>query len=65
MSHYLKTTLDCIFGERNFRNEVIWCFVGRGMSKRWFNRKHDTNLFYVRSDRHAFFDLVGAGRPVA
>ncbi|MXW07325.1 MAG: hypothetical protein F4X56_05885 [Gammaproteobacteria bacterium] len=23
MSHYLKTTLDCIFGEENFRNEII------------------------------------------
>lgn len=24
MSHYLKTTMDCIFGEENFRNEIVW-----------------------------------------
>ena len=24
MSHYLKIVLDCIFGEENFRNEIVW-----------------------------------------
>ena len=24
MSHYLKTTMDCIFSESNFRNEITW-----------------------------------------
>ena len=24
MSHYLKLLLDCIFGEQEFRNEIIW-----------------------------------------
>lgn len=24
MSHYLKTTLDCIFGEENFQTEITW-----------------------------------------
>ena len=24
MSHYLKLLLDCIFGETNFKNEIIW-----------------------------------------
>ena len=24
-SHYLKLALDCIFGARRFRNEVVWC----------------------------------------
>ena len=26
MSHYLKLLLDIIFGEKNFRNEVVWCY---------------------------------------
>ena len=24
MSHYLKSLMDCVFSEKNFRNEVIW-----------------------------------------
>ena len=24
MSHYLKIVLDCVFGEKNFRNEIVW-----------------------------------------
>ncbi|MCY4302291.1 MAG: DNA methyltransferase, partial [Aestuariivita sp.] len=26
MSHYLKTLMDCVFGEGNFRNEIVWCY---------------------------------------
>lgn len=25
-SHYLKLVLDAVFGPRNFRNEIIWCY---------------------------------------
>ncbi|MDA7995849.1 MAG: site-specific DNA-methyltransferase, partial [Gammaproteobacteria bacterium] len=23
-SHYLKTIMDCVFGAKNFRNEIVW-----------------------------------------
>ena len=36
MSHYLKTTLDCIFGEDQFRNEIVWCYSTSGRSKQFF-----------------------------
>jgi len=49
MSHYLKLLLDCIFGEKNFRNEIVWCYTGPGSPKmRQFNRKHDTILWYSK-----------------
>ena len=35
MSHYLKLVLDIIFGEKNFRNEIIWCYGLGGSSKRF------------------------------
>ena len=54
-SHYLKLILDRIFGKHNFRNEIIWCYTGPGNTKRWFPRKHDTVLFYVKNDRQAVF----------
>ena len=48
-SHYLKVVLDQVFGARNFRNEIVWCYRGGGVSKSHFARKHDTILFYSKS----------------
>ena len=53
-SHYLRALLDAIFGRKNFRNEIIWCYKGPSNTRRWFPRKHDTILFYVKSDRAPF-----------
>ena len=61
---WVKTLMDAIWGKHNFRNEIIWCYGGRGMAKRWFQRKHDTILFYSKTDNH-FFNTEGASRPVA
>ena len=47
MSHYLKIVMDCVFGEKNFRNEIVWGYHGPGSPKmRQFNRKHDIILWY-------------------
>ena len=54
MSHYLKTTMDCIFGEENFRNEIVWCYSGGGQSIRDFPKKHDVILRYVNSREWVF-----------
>jgi DNA modification methylase len=49
-AHYMKIVLDEVFGEGNFRNELIWHYKFRLMpSDRIFNRKHDTILFYAKS----------------
>jgi DNA modification methylase len=34
--------LDPIFGDKNFRNEIVWCYNVGGKSKNQFARKHDT-----------------------
>ena len=54
-SHYLKAVMDSVFGNGNFRNEIIWGYRTGGVSKRWFGRKHDVILFYVKSEKHAIF----------
>ena len=54
MSHYLKLLMDAIWGRRHFRNEIVWCYTGPGNTRRWFPRKHDTILFYVKSDATSF-----------
>jgi DNA modification methylase len=48
MSHYLKVVLDCVFGEKNFRNEIVWCYHAGGASKNYYPRKHDILLLYGR-----------------
>jgi len=52
--HYVKILLDGIFGENNFVNEVIWQYKSGGTSKRHFARKHDTLLFYSKSNAYYF-----------
>lgn len=53
-SHYVKLLLDEIFGEKQFINEIIWTYKSGGSSKRSFARKHDTLLFYSKSNRYYF-----------
>ncbi len=53
-NHYLKVCMDAIFGKNNFRNEIIWAYKGPSNVRRWFPRKHDVVLFYVKSRAAAF-----------
>ena len=54
ISHYLKYCLENIFGRENFRNEISWCYTGPGNVKLWFPRKHDTLLYFVKSQNASF-----------
>ena len=56
-SHYVKMMLDEIFGPDHFINEVAWTYKSGGASKRSFARKHDTLLFYSRTDHYKFRPL--------
>lgn len=53
-SHYLRIILDKIFGENNFRSEIIWTY------KRWSNAKkgllpgHQTIFFYSKTNDFKF-----------
>ena len=52
--HYLKVDMDDIFGLNNFRNEIIWTYNGGGITKKQWNKKHDTILFYSKSNNFIF-----------
>ncbi len=53
--HYVKCEMDNIFGMKNFLNEIIWCYNVGGKSQRHWARKHDSLLFYSKSNEW-FFD---------
>ena len=54
IGHYVKILLDEIFGEDNFRNEIIWGYRIQGVGKEFWARKHDTIYFYSKSDEYIF-----------
>ena len=47
-SHYLKVLMDCIFGTKGFRNEVIWSYRRWPSKQRDFQRMHDVILRYTK-----------------
>ena len=49
-SAYLTALLDAIFGRKNRRNVIKWCYTGPANTPRWFPRKSDSILFYAKSD---------------
>ena len=51
---YVKILMDAIFGVSNFRNEIIWSYTGPSVSRRFYPRKHDTILFYTKTDKYVF-----------
>ena len=51
---YLRLLLDAIFGRRQFRNEIVWCYHAGGASKRYFPRKHDVILLYGKDSSQSF-----------
>lgn len=57
VSHYVKIILDEIFGNGNFRNEIIWSYPAASVqTRRFFIRSYDTILFYTKSEDYVFND---------
>lgn len=54
IGHYVKILLDEIFGEDNFRNEIVWWYLWGGRGKTQWNPKHDTIYFYSKSGEWIF-----------
>ena len=56
MSHYLKILMDLIFGEKNFRNEIVWHYKNklRDNRKKIWQKATDILLFYSKNDNYYF-----------
>ena len=52
--HYVKILMDEVFGEDNFKNELIWCYRGMAIATGHYTRRHDTILFYTKNKEHYF-----------
>ena len=46
--------MDLIFGRKNFRNEIVWCYAGGGIPTNDFPRKHDVVLRYTKTSNYFY-----------
>ena len=54
INHWVRCILDDIFGYKNFRNELVWCYRTQGFNKNKYSAKHDNILFYTKTDKWTF-----------
>ena len=61
IGHYVKILMDEIFGEDNFRNEIVWHYTnkmsGAVVSKN-FVREHDTIFLYSVNEENIFNSIT-------
>ena len=53
-SHYLKLVMDAIFGQSNFKNEIVWKRSLPDNDAKKYGAIHDIILFYVKSEKYIF-----------
>jgi DNA modification methylase len=51
---HLRIVMDNIFGKKNFQNEIIWAYRIQGAGKKKWPTKHDTILFYSKTNGYKF-----------
>jgi DNA modification methylase len=56
-SHYLKMLMDAVFGQQNFRSEVVWKRSHAHSSARRYGPIHDVIFFCTKSDDYRWKDL--------
>ena len=57
ISHYFRIMCDEIFGDKNFRNEIVWQTGGNAKNKYQLNRFHDTIIVYSKTNKQVFNPL--------
>lgn len=60
--HYVKVMLDEIFGRECFMNEIIWAYDYGARSKRYWSRKHNNILWYVKNPNNYVFNYTEIDR---
>ena len=53
-NHHIRCIMDEVFGETNFRNEIVWCYTTASNVGKDFPKKHDNILRYSKSKDYIF-----------
>lgn len=54
ISHHIRIVLDEIFGEKRFKNEIVWISGGNHKSLKQLQRNHDTIIVYQRGQNSIY-----------
>ena len=54
IGHYAKTVLDEVFGQNNFKNEIVWKRSLPHNDPRKYGAIHDVIYYYVKSENYVF-----------
>jgi len=57
ISHHIRYICDEIFGDKNFKNEIIWKTGGNVKNKYQLGRSHDNIIVYGKSKKCKFFPM--------
>lgn len=59
IGHYVKILMDEIFGEENFKNEVVWYYRRWNIAGRSYAKNHDVLFWYTKdsADTHCYNQL--------
>jgi adenine-specific DNA-methyltransferase len=59
IGHYVKVLMDEVFGEENFRNEIIWHYSGWNKKLNTsFVKRYDSIFYYSKSDAPIFNSIT-------
>ncbi len=62
INSYVRILLDEIFGKKNFRNEIVWCYRTMQTVKSGWAKKHDI-IFYYSKSKNPIFNLKDVLEP--
>ena len=54
ISHHIRIVLDEVFGEKRFKNEIVWVSGGNHKSKNQLQRHHDTLIVYQKGPKSIY-----------
>jgi adenine-specific DNA-methyltransferase len=54
IGHYVKILMDEIFGEENFKNEIIWAYRRWSAASSGFQNSHDVIYWYTRRSEYTW-----------
>jgi DNA modification methylase len=57
VGHYVKLLMDEIFGQENFRNEIVWAYRRWSAQSKIFQNSHDVLLWYTKGDNYLWNQL--------
>jgi DNA modification methylase len=57
ISHHIRIVMDEVFGEKNFRNEIVWKSGGNKKSSKKLMRYHDSLIVYSKTNKYTYNPL--------